>query len=62
MTHHQEIFTELDLTEPAELYQNRHKMQRWRDEGDDSPWDGDKYLFDERCPKCRTERLLSSTK
>lgn len=50
MTHHQEIFDVLDPSLPRD-YQDRHKTSE----------DGETYLFDERCPKCRklkAEKLI----
>ena len=46
--HHTEVFSD----------GSHHKMQRYRDlvNDPDPDYDGDKYIFDERCEKCREER------
>lgn len=49
MTHHQEIFTELDLT-LAPDYQDRHKTSE----------DGETRLFDNRCQWCRWIRAQAA--
>jgi hypothetical protein len=45
-----------EILSPADPeWGNRHKRQRYRNEGDESPWDGDYAIYDERCPRCRAE-------